>query len=276
MLEDEFCDIIKKARHGLGLAVDQVAKTSKLAASVLRGLEAGRQAPTREEVHALAAALRLDGPKLAAIACDGWEPAPPASHLNDHVLTIHGDIGGYAVKGYLFHDPATHDAVMIDTAYNPEAMLRAIEQQHLKLRAVCLTHGHADHAGGLDSILVHYPVPVYIGEDDWSLLGWQPPMASRKFVVDGESIQVGVMGLRFVTTPGHTPGGVCYRATECVFVGDTLFAGSIGRANPPTLYAKHLKSVRERLLTLPDEITFFPGHGPATTAREEKEHNPFG
>jgi glyoxylase-like metal-dependent hydrolase (beta-lactamase superfamily II) len=276
MLEDEFCDIIKKARHGLGLAVEQVADASGLDPPALRELEAGRRAPTREEVHALAAALRLDGPKLAAIACDGWQPALEDPRLKGSVLTLHGDIGGYAVKGYLFRDPATHDAVMIDTAYNPEAMLHALEQQRLRLRAVCLTHGHHDHAGGLDSILARHPVPVYIGKDDWGLLGWKPPTASRRFARDGESVPVGGTELRFMTTPGHTPGGVCYRATACVFVGDTLFAGSIGRANPSTLYAAHLKSVRERLLTLPDEIAFFPGHGPSTTAREEKEHNPFG
>ena len=79
-----------------------------------------------------------------------------------------------------------------------------------------------------------------------------------------------------MTTPGHTPGGVCYQADQCVFVGDTLFAGSIGRANPATLYATHLSSVRERLLTLPDSLILFPGHGPSTTVREEKDHNPFG
>ena len=79
-----------------------------------------------------------------------------------------------------------------------------------------------------------------------------------------------------MTTPGHTPGGVCYRANDYCFVGDTLFAGSIGRANPSTLYPAHLESVRRRVLTLPDQLILFPGHGPATTVREEKEHNPFG
>jgi len=276
MLEDEFCDIIKKARSGLGSGVEAVASASRLDVQILRALEAGKRPPTPAESQALAAALGLNPAKLVSIACEGWTPSPPDPGRAPHVLTIHGDIGGYAVKGYLFLDPATREAVMIDTAYNPEAMLATLGDQALTLRAVCLTHGHTDHAGGLDAILARYPVPVHIGEDDWNLLGWRPSPSLRKFVTDGEGICAGGMKLRFLRTPGHTPGGVCYRADECCFVGDTLFAGSIGRANPPSLYPTHLESVRSRLLTLPDDMTLFPGHGPPTTVREEKAHNPFG
>lgn len=275
-LEDEFCDIIKKARNGQGLTVDRVVVASGLNEPTLRELEAGRRPPTPEEVVALAAALALDGQKLADIACNGWHPAPENPLLQSSVLTIHGDIGGYAVKGYLFHDPVTREAVMIDTGYNSEGMLQAIAQHRLRLTAICLTHGHSDHAQGIEMLLARYPVPVYIGEQDWRLLGWKPPKTLRKFVVDGEGLTVGEKELRFATTPGHTAGGVCYRAPECEFVGDTLFAGSIGRANPPPLYATHLESVRTRILTLPDQLTLFPGHGPSTTVRQEKDHNPFG
>ena len=276
MLEDEFCDIIKKARTGLGLDPNQVAKDAGLSTPALRELESGQRAPTRDEVHALAGALRLDGAKLAAIACDGWHPRHPIANTVQDVITVRGDIGGYAVKGYLYRDPATRDAVLIDTGYNAEAVLRAIEQHRLTLIAICLTHGHADHASGIDAILAHHQAPVYIGEGDWTLLGWKPSTAVRKFVRDGDVLQVGGKEIRLMMTPGHTPGGVCYRTDECVFVGDTLFAGSIGRANPATLYDTHLASVGERLLTLPDSLLLFPGHGPSTTVREEKEHNPFG
>lgn len=275
-LEDEFVDIIKKARTGLSLPAEQVAKAAGLEASTLRLLEAGTRPPSRQEVRAIADALRLDGDKLTAVACDGWQPAPEHPRLQRSVLTIHGDIGGYAVKGYLFHDPVTREAVMIDTGCNPDDMLRAIEEHRLRLTAICLTHGHSDHADGIETILRHYPVPVYIGKEDWGLLGWKPPDNLRKFVVDGDGVTVGGKDLLFVTTPGHTAGGVCYRTAECEFVGDTLFAGSIGRANPSSLYATHLESVRKRLLTLPENLALFPGHGPSTTVREEKDHNPFG
>jgi len=275
-LEDDFCDIIKKARTGQGLSPEQVSTAAGWDPRALRDLEAGRRPPTREEALAAAAALKLDGPKLAAIACDHWHPAHPAPATAKDVLLVRGDIGGYEVKGYLFFDPATRKAVMIDSGYNPEGMLRAIERERLTLTAICLTHGHADHAGGIDAILARHPVPIYMGEEDWDLLGWQPPTASRRFVRDGDALRIGGAELKFVTTPGHTPGGVCYRATDYCFVGDTLFAGSIGRANPPALYPAHLESVRRRVLTLPEQLILFPGHGPATTVREERDHNPFG
>src|SRR6266540_1040949 len=99
------------------------ATSSGLAAVTLRELEAGRRAPAREEALAIAAALTLDGPKLAAIACDHWHPAHPSPHTARDVVAVRGDIGGYEVKGYLFFDPATRKAVMIDSGYNPEAML---------------------------------------------------------------------------------------------------------------------------------------------------------
>src|SRR3989449_9616212 len=102
MLEDEFYDIIKKARTGLGLDLNQVAKDSGLSTPALRELETGQRAPTREEVHALAAVLRLDRAQVAAIACDRWHPRHPIAHKDQAVLTIHGDIGGYPVNGDLY------------------------------------------------------------------------------------------------------------------------------------------------------------------------------
>src|SRR3989442_1888643 len=126
MLEDEFCDIIKKARTGLGLDPNQVARDAGLSTPALRELEAGQRAPTPAEVHALAAALRLDGAKLAAIACDGKHPRHPIPHTVQDVTTIHGDIGGYAVEGDLYHDPATRHAALIDTGYNPEPSVPAV------------------------------------------------------------------------------------------------------------------------------------------------------
>jgi glyoxylase-like metal-dependent hydrolase (beta-lactamase superfamily II) len=82
-----------------------------------------------------------------------------------------------------------------------------------------------------------------------------------------------------MTTPGHTPGGICYRVEDqgqaVCFVGDTIFAGSIGGSNPATLYATHLESVRQRVLKLGEPTVLLPGHGPATTVREELLFNPF-
>ncbi|MGQ0810753.1 MAG: MBL fold metallo-hydrolase [Nitrospiraceae bacterium] len=273
-LEDDFSDIIKKARHGQGLSLAEVAKASGLPVADITALERGNQPRHREEVHALAQALGLRDEPLKQIAFENWTPEqtlPPAC-----VETIHGAIGGYAVKGYVVHDAG--EAVLIDTGYNPAAILKFLTQKNLRLNAICLTHGHADHAEGIAQILATWPVPVYVGPDDLDLLNWRPSTDRLEVPDDGRTIQVGQLQIDCVITPGHTPGGICYRVKQegpLCFVGDTLFAGSIGRANPVTLYPRHLDSVRRRVLTLPQDTVLFPGHGPATIVREEVTHNPF-
>ncbi|MEW6544684.1 MAG: MBL fold metallo-hydrolase [Nitrospirota bacterium] len=274
-LEDDFCDIVKKARTGQGLSVGDLAQRTGLQAGDLTVLERGGRLPTRSEVQALASALGLRSESLAKIV-EGWTPAP-VPEATGEVTTVHGSVGGYAVKGYVLHDGG--EAVFVDTAYNAEAMLEVLDRNELALKAVCLTHGHADHAEGLDVILQHRRVPVYIGQADLSLLSWRPPRDLVVTAEDGRAIPVGRLTVRCMTTPGHTPGGICYRvengARALCLVGDTLFAGSIGRANPFSLYPAHLESVRRRVLTLPEQTVLLPGHGPATTVREEAAHNPF-
>jgi hydroxyacylglutathione hydrolase len=279
-LEDEFSDIAKKARQGQGFTVEQVAGMTGLAARQLADLENGRRPPRPNEIEALARCLVLRAKPLVDIALGGWEPAAPPRLTG--LETIVGDIGGYAVKGYLLYDPRTRHAVMIDTGYNASGMLQMLKRQDLRLTAVCLTHGHVDHAGGLDRILEFSEAPVYIGSDDVSLLHWRPRLGLLHTIAvtdDGEVIRAGDLAVTAMVTPGHTPGGLCYRVTvdgqNVCFVGDTLFAGSIGRANPFSLYPRHLESVRERLLCLPEDTVLLPGHGPSTTVAEELRFNPF-
>ena len=281
VLEDDFSDIVKKARTGQGLAVADLAKAAGLKVGEMTELERGRP-PSRAETEAVAKALGLRAEPLAHIAVDGWLP-PPVPSRTPYLETVLGDIGGYAVKGYVLSDPDTREAIVIDTGYNPGEMLRILDRQGVRLTGVCLTHGHSDHAGGLDRILAQWPVPVYLGADDRRLLGWVPPKERLVLVRpsdEGRTIVVGGLTVRMMITPGHTPGGICYRVATrdqaLCFVGDTLFAGSIGRANPSSLYPVHLDSVRRRVLTLAKETALLPGHGPATTVAEEVHHNPFG
>ena len=214
-------------------------------------------------------------------AIDGWTPSRAPSWITQDglVTTILGDIGGYEVKGYILADSKTKESVMIDTGYNARQMLETIENQQLKLKGVCLTHGHTDHAGGLDEILAEWPVPVYLGDEDVDLLDWTPPKQLMAFPKSGETIPIGALTLECLATPGHTPGGFCYSLNRngqaLCFVGDTLFAGSVGRSNPFSLYPAHLASVRNIVLTLGEGTVLLPGHGPATTVREERSHNPF-
>ena len=275
-LEDDFSDIIKKARSGQQRSLTDVARVSGLPESEIAGLERGQAPRHPEQVTALAQALGLRPEPLQQIAGGSWAPRGMAA-LNGLDIVL-GSIGGYEVKGYLLHN--ADEAVMIDMGYNPTAMLELIRRRGLQLKAVCLTHGHADHSDGLKELLTAWPVPVYLGPADLDLLTWTPPGDVLRAPKDGQTIHAGALTVSFMTTPGHTPGGICYRVSQAeqplCFVGDTLFAGSIGRSNPANLYETHLDSVRDRVLKLDRDTLLFPGHGPATTVAQELVHNPFG
>ena len=280
-LEDDFCDIIKKARLGQSHSLGAVAQLAKVSEQDLQSLEKGHRPPTQSEVHGLSHALGLRNQPLTDIAINGWVPQSSPVWLEEEslVITILGDIGGYAVKGYLLCDEQTNDAVMIDTGYNAKQMLSTIKRRNLRLTAICLTHGHADHAGGLDQILNEWPVPVFLGDGDFDLLPWKPSKNLITIPEDKQTIAVGKLSLHCLATAGHTPGGFCYWLRqpdrELCFVGDTLFAGSVGRSNPFSLYPTHLTSVQKVVLQLPEITVLLPGHGPATTVKEERIHNPF-
>ncbi|TKB93291.1 MAG: MBL fold metallo-hydrolase [Nitrospira sp.] len=274
-LEDDFCDILKKARTGQGLSVGDVARMTGLPGGDITALERGDQPRDHAEVRALAKALGLRAEPLEQIAIDKWEPV--AQRTPPWVEMVQGSISGYGVQGYIVHDEG--EALLVDTAYNAHAMLDMLRRLGVRLVGICLTHGHADHADGIQQIFGHREVPVYLGPEDRDLLSWRPRADVLVAPIDGLSISVGRRTVYCVTTPGHTPGGICYRLDDAqlpvCFVGDTLFAGSIGRSNPKELYSAHLNSVRDRLLTLSPHYRLLPGHGPATTVEEELDHNPF-
>lgn len=274
-LEDEFCDILKKARTGQGFTVGDVSAKAGVSIGDISALERGEPVRDRAVVQALAEALRLRAEPLTQIVLGQWEPK--AQNQPEWIQTVHGSIGGYGVHGYIVHDHG--EAVVIDTAYNAMAMIEALDTRQLRLVGICLTHGHADHAEGIDRLLEHREVPVYLGSEDIELLAWRPRADLLAAPADGHTIRVGHRTIHCLATPGHTPGGICYRADDLAqpvcFVGDTLFAGSIGRSNPSSLYVTHLNSVSQRVLALGPDYRLLPGHGPATTVAEERNYNPF-
>ncbi len=274
-LEDDLCDILKKARGGRQLSVGEVARLTGLPGADISALERGDQVRDRAELRAIAGTLGLRVTPLEQIVMDKWLPQPLPSMPG--IETVNGEIGGYAVKGYIVHDSG--EAVLIDTAYNAEAMIDILEARRLRLVGICLTHGHADHAEGIQEILQRWTVPLYLGSEDVPLLHWKPAESQLTAPVQGQAIAVGKLAVRCLATPGHTPGGMCYAVEmpwgPVCFVGDTLFAGSIGRSNPFQLYDTHLDSVRRHVLTRSHDSLLLPGHGPGTTVQEELEHNPF-
>lgn len=194
-------------------------------------------------------------------------------------------VGALQNNCYLVADEVSGRAAVIDPGLESEPVLEAVRAAGLTLEYVILTHAHFDHVSGCE---LFAGVPIVMHPDDLPLLqkvpetarffGYTvapPPMPAR-LVREGETIEVGNVRLRVLDTPGHTPGGISLAAAEAVFVGDTLFAGSIGRTDlAGGSYETLLRSIRGKLLGLPDATAVYPGHGPATTIGEERRDNPF-
>ena len=157
-LEDDLCDIMKKARTGLKLSVGDVARLTGLPGADITALERGDQLRDRTELRAISTALGLRLAALEQIALEKW--VPKTLPLMPGIETVLGEISGYGVKGYIVHDSG--EAVLVDTAYNADMMLEILEARRLRLVGICLTHGHADHAEGIHQIVSRWPVPIYL------------------------------------------------------------------------------------------------------------------
>ncbi len=280
MLEDTFADIIGKARYGKGLALPALAQRAELSISRVEALEAGAM-PDGPEIGPLASALNLDPKKLAAIARSEWAPDPVEARWPAlEVRTIDGRIGTYPVNGYVLIDPARKEAALFDTGYSPNRVIRLLQEERIRLVALCITHSHPDHIGGADRIQSATGAPIYLHPNE--LPGGEKTPREVILLKEGTVITVGRFQIHPLNTPGHTAGGTTFfvdpaphAPAPLAFVGDTLFAGSMGRAHAPATYPALLDSVQVRILSLPAETLLFPGHGPATRVREEQNHNPF-
>ncbi len=190
------------------------------------------------------------------------------------------------------HVVACGDACwVVDCGYSPEQLIDHLLTHKLQPESILLTHCHADHIAGLDQLRNAIgDVPVYCHpiEKMWNMdpelnlsgFAGMPVTASppNGEVHDGEILTLGDSKWHVVHTPGHSPGSVCFIQDETnqAIVGDTLFAGSIGRHDFPTSEVKDLRhSIKNILMELPDEMIIYPGHGPSSTIGEERATNPF-
>jgi glyoxylase-like metal-dependent hydrolase (beta-lactamase superfamily II) len=272
-LEDHYGDILQKARAGAGWSVEELARRAGISAARLRTLEDGTPHPPADELTPLAVELGLEPNRLLAIAEERWTPRPiPPSGA---VTRVAGSLGGYAVNSYLLCDPGSREAAAIDTANAPDTVLAAARAAGLRLTTILLTHTHPDHVGGVDRLQSSSEARLVAHPLDQPALGavWK---ADRDLLATEETtIPIGRATVQVRWVPGHTHSGVCYVGDGVVFVGDCLFAGSVGRARSPSDYRQLLAGIRKKLFSLPDETRIYPGHGPSTTVGEERRHNPF-
>ncbi len=270
-LEDEFGDIIGKARRGQNMSQGETAAAAGITESDLSRMEQYTLKPTEAQVYKLAEVLNLDGGKLLAIATEQWEPAPveQSDDASLDVITVRAPVGGWPVNAYLLICKATDEAAIIDTAAHPDLILERLDIYKVNPTAILLTHSHKDHTDGLSRLENETGCQAYIHKNE------PKPRSSGKLreLVHSDVVEIGALMVTVLDTPGHTPGGCSFLTQTAAFVGDAIFAGSVG--GPNISYQDEINSVRDNLLSLPDDVRLFPGHGPPTTVGEEKLHNPF-
>ena len=274
-LEDEFGDVVGKARRGQELSLDEVASAAGLAAVDLERIEAYEVIPPKSQIDGLAMALNLDGGALVASASESFFPLHPAGRPLERGAVEMVTLGSnWLMNGYVFGCTETGRGVVIDPGYDAERILRVVEMAELEIELVLLTHGHHDHVGALSQVCQTADVGALLNSADLELI---EPLSSKidGSLTEGQIFTVGKLELRVASTPGHTAGGVTFVGKGVAFVGDALFAGSMGGTRSRRAYETQLTAIRKSILSLGDEVTLFPGHGPATTVSEEKAHNPF-
>jgi glyoxylase-like metal-dependent hydrolase (beta-lactamase superfamily II) len=201
-------------------------------------------------------------------------------------------VGMLQTNCYLLADPHTHQAAVIDPGGEVDRILARIAHHQLEVVSILNTHGHFDHVLDAWSLQGKVGGQIALHRDDQPILkdrsvGLMAVLTSLKrspkgpvdrWLREGDQVQVGRLCLEVLETPGHTPGHVSYYLSEAdlIFVGDTLFAGSIGRTDfPGGSYDQLIRSVRTKIFPLLDSTKVYPGHGPETTVGRERRTNPF-
>jgi len=200
------------------------------------------------------------------------------------------ECGPVDTRGYLIGDEQSGEGMVVDVPIEgTEQFLQLIRGHNLHVKTIVLTHGHFDHVGEVKKLSNALQARVCVGSADEvmvrepgkSMLGLPfaiEGMTPHRLLEDGDAIPCGRLNLRVIHVPGHTPGHIAlYEMQEnLLFSGDVLFHSSIGRTDlPGGDYDTLMKSITEKLLTLPEETVVYPGHGPHTTIGFEKGHNPF-
>ena len=198
-------------------------------------------------------------------------------------------LGQVGTNCYLVVNHTAEECVLIDPADSPDIIDEMIKSYRCRLAAVLLTHGHYDHILAAEEIRKRYNAPVYASCDEKELLldpqmnlsamyGINAALSADVWHKDREVLKLAGMDIEVFHTPGHTKGGSCYYipCINTLFSGDTLFAESVGRTDFPTGSMSELvRSIKEKIMILPDATKVLPGHGESTSVRYEKKYNPY-
>lgn len=201
----------------------------------------------------------------------------------------HNVVGVVGTNCYFAVNENTKECVIIDPGDKAKRLAGKLEENGYAPVAILLTHGHFDHIMGVEGLRAQFGIPVYVHGDDADMLehpelnagamiGVNVSLQADRTVKDGDVLNLAGMEIHVMHTPGHTPGGVCYYfpREEVLFSGDTLFCGSVGRTDlPGGSMSALVRSIKEKVLKLPDLTIVYTGHGEPTKIGDEKRYNPF-
>ena len=193
--------------------------------------------------------------------------------LKTDVLTL----GDYQTNCYILSSSGEKTCCVVDPGYEPETILSFLEEKGLTLGAILLTHGHFDHVGAVRLLAAETGCRVYLCKEDLAL----PPMLTDGALYytdsyqDGDTLSLWGLTIRVLQTPGHTPGSVCLLAENCMFSGDTLFAGSCGRTDFKGGDQQAMMASLKKLGQLPGNLRVLPGHMEESTLDAERQVNPW-
>lgn len=197
-------------------------------------------------------------------------------------------VGPVCTNCYFLINEATKELIIVDPGEQADMLSRQIEAEGAKPVAILLTHGHFDHATAADSLQEKYGIDIYAHEAEretlenpalnlCGMVGGHYSYHADVYVKDGETMELAGFTIQVLHTPGHTVGGCCYYIADqkILFSGDTLFQESVGRTDFPKGSASDLiRSIREKLMVLPDDVEVFTGHDESTLIGYERMHNP--
>jgi hydroxyacylglutathione hydrolase len=196
-------------------------------------------------------------------------------------------VGAFQANCYLVGDEGTGSCVLIDPGAEPDRLIAAVERSQTQLAAIWLTHAHIDHIGAVAELVARWKVPIHLHPLDEPLyaaadrqaaaygLPLDPPPKADRPLAGGDRLTIGALTFDVMHAPGHAPGHVIFHGHGLAFVGDCLFAGSIGRTDLPWSNGADLERSLAAIASLPAETLVYPGHGPATTIGYELRTSPF-
>jgi hydroxyacylglutathione hydrolase len=263
-LEDNFNDIIGKAQRGFKLSDDQLAERAGVPVDELGRIQAAKV--HEDTIRKVARILNLGAEALVQSARQSWKPDPIEVPGLAQFNTPYHDT---RVNAYLVWDPKTNEAVVFDTGADCSPILQFVQANHLTVKTIFLTHTHPDHIADLARLKAATGARAYVSQLE--------AIEGAETFSEGRTFQLGRLEIETRQTSGHSVGGITFvisgLSRPIAVVGDSMFAGSMGGGG--ISYTDALGNNRKKILTLPNEAVLCPGHGPLTTVREEKLHNPF-